>query len=218
MQIFFQDVLPTPLAESFKNNQNSVKSEIWQNNITFEKGTKYKIYAPSGKGKSTFIHLIYGLRRDYAGQIHIDNQAIDKYKRKDWAMLRQKRLSIVFQDLRLFLHLTAWENIQVKAVLQNQISNQEIQVMADYLGIAHVLQKKAGLLSYGERQRTAIIRALMQPFDFILLDEPFSHLDEENIRKASELIEQKREKYQAGMLMTTLGDDYAWEFDNKVTL
>jgi putative ABC transport system ATP-binding protein len=76
--------------------------------------------------------------------------------------------------------------------------------MAQRLGIASKLLQNAGMCSYGERQRIAIIRALQQPFDFLILDEPFSHLDEANAKKAMELILEEVDKRQAGLIMADL--------------
>jgi ABC-type lipoprotein export system ATPase subunit len=81
-----------------------------------------------------------------------------------------------------------------------------------------LLEKKIKILSYGERQRIAIIRSLMQPFEWLLLDEPFGHLDEENIRKACELIKSECKKRDAGILMTSLGPDYFLYYDNQFSL
>ena len=213
MQIHFKNVVPIPLENNIRSD-----SEIWNTEVSFEKGKNYQIHAPSGKGKSTFIHIIFGLRQDFGGEAKIGNKNTKNIKINDWAKLRQKHLSIVFQDLRLFLELTALENIEAKSALYKHKKQQEIEKMADFLAISHVLDKKAKFLSYGERQRVAIIRALIQPFDFLFLDEPFSHLDEGNIRKAQQLIEEKRHKQNASVLMTTLGYEYDIQFDKKLIL
>jgi ABC-type lipoprotein export system ATPase subunit len=219
MKISLHQVLPVPLIEIFQNAREvDTKSQIWNTGVHFNKGQKYLVNAPSGKGKSTFIHLLYGLRQDYQGEIYLDRQNIRKIGANVWSSIRQSRMSIVFQDLRLFHNLTAEENILVKAYLQKKDVGAEIREMAQILGVQHLLPKKAGLLSYGERQRVAIIRALVQPFDFILLDEPFSHLDEENIAKACELFSEKCRINDAGMIMTSLGYDYPISFDQKLTL
>ena len=76
--------------------------------------------------------------------------------------------------------------------------------MANRLGLAHKLQTKAGICSYGEQQRVAIIRALMQPFDFLLLDEPFSHLDTNNAKKAMELMLEEAKVRNACILFADL--------------
>ncbi len=164
------------------------------------------------------MHIVYGLRFDFSGKVELEQQDTKQITRSAWAEIRQKKMSIVFQDLRLFLELTAWENLLVKAALYNTNTSEELKRMAECLGIQSILDRKAAFLSYGERQRVAIIRALIQPFDFLLLDEPFSHLDEGNIRKACQLIEEKCEANEAGMIMTSLGYPYYIEFDQRLLL
>ena len=73
-------------------------------------------------------------------------------------------------------------------------------------------------MSYGQRQRIAIIRALCQPFDFLLLDEPFSHLDADNIQKAIDLILEICNAENAGMMLVSLGEDYGISFDKRLEL
>ncbi len=211
-EICLDEIVPAPLAGTILP-----RSDIWHQKPLFHKNKKYLIYAPSGKGKSTFIHIIYGLRQDFSGQVRFDQSPATRTP-QEWALLRQQSLSVVFQDLRLFAELTAWENLQVKAVLYPNKVQEELTHMMELLGVLHVRDKKAAQLSYGERQRVAIIRALIQPFDFLLLDEPFSHLDEGNTRKAAALIEEKRAAQKAGLLMTSLGDEYVNDFDERLLL
>lgn len=215
-------VKPFPLVE----NGISATSDIFNYTHTtssttgriFEKGKKYLITAPSGKGKSTLLHLLYGLRQDYEGSIKLDNQDIKTLKADDWANIRQKKLSIVFQDLRLFLNLTAKENILLKSRLTNTPSVSEIEAMCEQLGIASVLNQTCETLSYGQRQRVAIIRALCQPFDMLLLDELFSNLDTDNIKIATQLINTACDANGAGFILVSLGDEYYFEYDEKLTL
>ncbi|EAY27749.1 ATP-binding cassette domain-containing protein [Microscilla marina] len=210
MKITLDQVVPAPLSGLLDG-----KSEIWDTTVSFEQGKRYQVYAPSGKGKSTFIHILYGIRHDYTGSVSIDGVPIPKIKAKEWAAMRQQEMSLVFQDLRLFMNLTGRENIQVKSVLYKEDATQEIERMAALLGVTHVLDKQAALLSYGERQRVAIIRALIQPFQFLLLDEPFSHLDEENIKKSCQLMDEKCSQNNASLVMTSLGYPYFLAFDEK---
>ena len=219
MDVSFDDVTPAPLAGMLESNTHlDTPSEIWRQKLKFESQKKYQVYAPSGKGKSTFIHIIYGLRDDYEGEVYLDTQHVRKVSLKHWATLRQDKLAVVFQDLRLFQDLTARENIQVKTVLYSGDYQDKIEEMSAFLGISHLLDNKASRLSYGERQRVAIIRALIQPFSLLLLDEPFSHLDETNIEKACQLIDQTCAENQAGLIMTSLGYPYYIEFDQRLIL
>lgn len=194
------------------------RSQIWNQQQQFQKGTRYLLTAPSGKGKSTLLHLIYGLRSDYEGQIELNDKPIRQLQPDEWSSIRQRQLSIVFQDLRLFPTLSALENILVKSELAQHLDRPQIEAMAEQLGIGHLLNKPSGSLSYGQRQRVAIIRALAQPFDFLLLDEPFSHLDHENIKIASTLLYKALAEQEAGLLLVSLGDDYDLEFDERLIL
>ncbi len=212
--ILLKDVKPEPIFDVPKK----ITSDIWAIDCAFKKGKQYLITAPSGKGKSTLLHLIYGLRNDYTGSIEIEEKVVGDFKPDDWSELRQSKISIVFQDLRLFLNLTALENIQLKNELVPHKSEEEILNMAKKLGVEELLGKPCKTLSYGQRQRIAIIRSLCQPFDFLLLDEPFSHLDEANIEIASTLIKQELEAQGAALLLVSLGEKYDFSFDKELLL
>ena len=208
------NVKPAPLAETGLD----IKSQTWGKNIKFHKGKKYLITAPSGKGKSTLVHLIYGIRNDYEGKVFFEEKELRLLEPEAWAELRQKRFSIVFQNLRLFPQLTVRENLQIKANLSEYKTEAQFVQMAEQLGIGTLLDQKCGQLSYGQRQRVAIIRSLCQPFDFLLLDEPFSHLDEDNIKKATVLIEDALKEQGAGMLLVSLGERYFFRYDEEIVL
>ncbi len=218
-KIHLNNIIPEPLQEILANRvAQEQTSEVWKQTVTFAQGKHYQVYAPSGKGKSTFIHILYGIRNDFAGEVLLDGQLSTHLSAKQWAGIRQQQFSVVFQDLRLFADLTAWENIQVKLALQPEDRSQQAEAMSEELGISPLLDKKTALLSFGERQRLAIVRALVQDFDFLLLDEPFSHLDEANIQKASTLMRQVCEERKAGMIMTSLGYEYGLDFDQRLLL
>lgn len=193
-------------------------SETWDKSVTFKKGKRYLITAPSGKGKSTLIHILYGLRNDYDGTVSIDEKQLSQISLDEWSILRQEKISIVFQNLRLFKEMTAMENILLKSNLKQYKTEAEILVMAQQLGIAEQLNNKCDKLSYGQQQRVAIIRAMCQPFDFLLLDEPFSHLDSENIKIASRMIDECCKKHSAGLILVSLGDEYLFTYDKKLQL
>jgi putative ABC transport system ATP-binding protein len=76
--------------------------------------------------------------------------------------------------------------------------------MAERLGIFNKLQSKTKICSYGEQQRIAIIRSLLQPFDFLLLDEPFSHLDNQNSQKAMDLMLEEAKERKACIIFADL--------------
>lgn len=199
MQILLQEIIPT-----YFEKEQITGSEIWGKNIAFSKGEHVHIVAPSGSGKTSLIHFIYGLRKDYDGIISCQNEDIKNFSLENFSTFRQKNLSIVFQDLRLFTEQTAKENIELKRQLNPYHPAEKIGEMAKRLGIENKLNRLAKTCSYGEQQRIAIIRSLMQPFDFLLLDEPFSNLDENNRNKAFELMEEECKRRNASMIFADL--------------
>ena len=90
--------------------------------------------------------------------------------------------------------------------------------MAERLGIQTKLNKLCKTCSYGEQQRIAIIRSLMQPFNWLIMDEPFSHLDKNNIDKATALIEAECKKRNAGFILTDLEDDEHFNYTKLLNL
>lgn len=199
MQIRLKNVTPVYLEQEKINN-----SEIWAQEIILTKGEHLHITAPSGSGKTSLIHFIYGLRKDYSGDIYYNDENINGFSLEKFSHFRQKNISIVFQDLRLFSDQRVMENLEIKRLLNPYYPKEKIIEMARYFGIENKLYKLAKTCSYGEQQRIAIIRSLLQPFDFLLLDEPFSHLDDDNKLKAFELIKHECEIRKASMIFADL--------------
>jgi len=199
MQISLQHVVPV-----FFEAGKADGSQLWNQNISFNKGENIHIVAPSGSGKTSFIHFLYGLRKDYSGNILYDNNDIKNFDAEIFSSWRQQYISIIFQDLRLFTEETVLQNLEIKRLLSPYHKESRIATMAKRLGIESKLEKLCNTCSYGEQQRIAIIRALQQPFDFLLLDEPFSHLDENNRQLAMQLMEEEAAERNAAIILTDL--------------
>lgn len=199
MTLSLQQVLPEYFEESRKQ-----QSEIWGKELLFNKGEYIKIVAPSGSGKSSLMHFLYGLRNEYNGTILYDAAPVKNFGIEDFARYRKDHISIVLQDLRLFPEQTVLQNIELKRQLNPFHPPEKIGEMAERLGIGNKLSSKCRICSYGEQQRIAIIRALMQPYDFLLLDEPFSHLDENNSKKAMQLMEEESKARGAAIIFADL--------------
>ena len=211
MEIALSAVVPVPLREKVLQQQ----SDIWNRNVTFNPGQFIKIKAPSGTGKTTLVHYLYHVRYDYTGTIAINGKPWPSYTPNELAALRQQQISVVFQDLRLFDQLTALENVELKRVMHPQplYGAEKIHEFAERLGVSHVLNQSGATLSYGERQRIAIIRALVQPFQWLMMDEPFSHLDDDNAGKAAALIGEECRKRNAGFILTDLDHDTRFDYN-----
>lgn len=215
MQISLQQVLPIPIKDKILQRN----SAVWNTSISFSSAERIKIKAPSGTGKTTLTHYLYKIRNDYEGYIQWNGENVQKLTQQKIADIRQYNLSIIFQDLRLFPQLTAFDNIELKRIMQKPYYTQDkIYAMAERLGVHAILQQKAGICSYGEQQRIAIIRALIQPFSLLLMDEPFSHLDQANATIAAQLIEEECNNRNAGFVLTDLDDDTFFNYTQKLML
>jgi ABC-type lipoprotein export system ATPase subunit len=209
MQITLRNFIPQPLVET-----SHTDSDIWEKDeIVFNSNSTYLITAPSGKGKTSLISMIYGIRKDYIGKITIDGTDISLFNLIEWSEFRKKKISCIFQGLELFDELTALENIQLKNRILDYNSGFEIMEMARVLEMDTYLNRAAGKLSFGQRQRIAIIRALCQPFEFLLADEIFSHLDKKLEKLSYDLIMHESRKNKAGMLLTSLHPIEEYSFD-----
>ncbi|MCK5135598.1 MAG: ATP-binding cassette domain-containing protein [Bacteroidales bacterium] len=200
MTIRLEKLIPLPLLE-----QDTTGSGIWEaESVVFEQGERYSIEAPSGRGKTSLLAVVYGIRKDYKGEVFLNNSNIAGFTGKQWSAIRKETLSFIFQGLELFDSLTALENIQLKNSITRHKTLRGIEEMAERLGIGDFLQKKAGILSFGQQQRVAILRALCQPFDYLLADECFSHIDRDNSQNAFRLIREECENQGAGLILTSL--------------
>jgi ABC-type lipoprotein export system ATPase subunit len=199
MQLRIKQLLPTYFEQS-----RAQTSEVWGKELLFEKGELIKIVAPSGSGKSSLMNFLYGMRNDYNGSINYDEKTIRNFPLEDLARYRKDHISIVFQDLRLFPEQTVEQNLEIKRQLNPFHPAGKIKEMAARLGIEDKLNSTCSTCSYGEQQRIAIIRSLLQPFDFLLLDEPFSHLDDNNAEKAMNLMLEESRQRNAAIVFADL--------------
>lgn len=209
-----EQIIPIPLREKL----SSGKSEIWLQNLSFSAGEYTGVQAPSGTGKTTLIHSLYGIRKDYEGKIFWDNKDLRTYKPEEISDLRSKKLSVIFQDMRLFPELSAWENLQLKRNLCNTVEDKEMENWMQRLGIGDKKNSLGKTLSYGEQQRLAIIRSLLQPFSYLLMDEPFSHLDHNNTKIAAALILEVVQRNNAGFLLADLDENSFFPYHKKLML
>lgn len=213
MTIEVNNVVPDPMRQYSFGPES-----IWGGSQAFEIGKNYMVKAHSGKGKSTLIAYLYGLRADFSGSIKYLGTETKNISLMEWARIRQRHFSIALQDMRLFPKLTVKENLLLKNQLTNHKTWDEIQAMLERYGIGEKTDMLAHTLSIGQQQRVTLIRALCQPFDFLMMDEPFSHLDIENQKIGCALINEECEKNGGGIIIASLGEDYFFKYDHIVTV
>ena len=201
------------LKPQYMSESEVAGSDIYlQPSVVFERGRKYMICARSGHGKTSLLNFIYGSNLYYDGVIDYHEPVSSPFD------LRLRKLSYLFQDLCLFPELTALENVQIKNSLTEHKSEAEIEAMLDALLPASKKHQPLRTLSLGQRQRVAAVRALCQPFEFLLMDEPFSHLDHETAQQVAAMTLREVEAQGASLLLTSLDPTDLFPFDCTLKL
>ena len=227
MRIELHNLKPKYMSES-----EVAGSDIYlQPSVLFEQGRSYLVRARSGHGKTSLLNFIYGISGQYDGEVVLTENGERRTEnathpaltgtplREGMANarteneLRTRVLSFMFQDLGLFPQLTAMENVQLKNRLTGFKSDAEIEAMLDVLLPEGKKHQPVATLSLGQRQRVAAVRALCQPFKFILMDEPFSHIDSENARCVANMVMGEVGRQGAGLIVTALDAIDYFPFD-----
>jgi ABC-type lipoprotein export system ATPase subunit len=147
-----------------------------------------------------------------------DDHPVPEVQSDRWNQIRQNELGVLFQDLRLFGDLTAVDNVMIKAGLTSFCDEKKAVEMLCELGLSDRLDRPVRLLSFGQQQRVAFVRMLCQKADFWLLDEPVSHLDTANAAIMVQMLEREISQYGTGLLVTTIGHDLPYDYDNMLML
>lgn len=187
-------------------NENIPQSQVWRSDLVFERGKYYLVEATSGGGKSSMCAYIFGSRTDYQGSLFFDNTDASTFSMGKWQEIRRNHIAYLPQELSLFPELSAIDNIMLKNRLTDFATEAEIGEWLKRLGIESRRNYPVGRMSIGQQQRVAIIRSICQPFDFILLDEPVSHLDAENNLIAAGIITEAASRQGAGIISTSVGN------------
>ena len=136
------------------------------------------LFGPSGAGKTTIVNMIAGLIAPDRGRIEMDGTLLFDSMAKLSVPPHQRRIGYVFQDGRLFPHLSVAQNLDygrwMRGLPRDDAAHERVVGM---LGIEHLLKRRTGALSGGERQRIAMGRALLTQPRLLLLDEPLASLD-----------------------------------------
>jgi putative ABC transport system ATP-binding protein len=189
-------------------------------NVSFnvEKGEFIGIMGPSGSGKTTLLNLISTIDKPTSGKILINGQDPYQLKKERLAEFRRKELGFVFQDFNLLDTLTLGENIMLPLTLENvdsELIDEKVQSISQKLGIDTILNKRTYEVSGGQKQRTAIARAVIHQPKLLLADEPTGNLDSKASKDVMQTLQMLNEKDQTTMLMVT-HDPYAASYCHRV--
>lgn len=207
-EIRLHNVVPEIFAQ-----REELQSDIWLQDITLQRGKSYLIRAVSGTGKSSLCSYLYGQRGDFHGEILFDGENITSHDISQWCEIRQREISILFQDLKLFGELTALQNIEIKNDITHTKSQNEIVALFEEFGIGDKLHSRIDHMSFGQQQRVALIRALCQPFSFLLLDEAISHLDDTNSDIMRDIVMREVKAHNAALIVTSIGKHMNIDYD-----
>lgn len=172
------------------------------------------LWGPSGSGKTTVLRTLLGLETCPTLRWSFQGENLATLK------IPQRRLGVVFQTLDLFPHMTARENIYFAAEarkLSREKMNKKLMEWSQILAMDSFLDRKASVLSGGEQQRVALVRALIGEPRMLLLDEPFSHLDQTLRSEARVILKKVVQQIQIPILMITHDQQDVNELAQKVT-
>lgn len=213
MDIVLKNCVPKPLAGTFSFHP------IWGQEFRFSSSKNYQITAASGKGKSTLLHILHGSRSDFSGNLILNQRDSALFDADEWAEIRSQKIAFVFQDLRLFSHLSAYDNLRIRdAIFPVPDFENKVAEYSRILGMESHLEKICGLLSLGQQQRIAILRALLQDFECLIMDEPFSHLDKDLQSSTAELVEKILIEKKANMIVSALETETYLHFDERIEI
>jgi molybdate transport system ATP-binding protein len=153
------------------------------------------LFGRSGSGKTSIINAIAGLIRPQQGRITIDGTALVDTERGVFVPRHRRRIGYVFQEGRLFPHLTVRQNLLYGRWFAPGVKREgDLERVVDLLGIGALLERRPGRLSGGEKQRVAIGRALLADPRLLLMDEPLASLDEARKAEIMPYIERLRDQ------------------------
>ncbi len=192
-------------------------------NIDFaiHKGEKIAIVGASGSGKSTLLHLLGGLDSPTHGKVHVGGTDLSRLNEAELSRLRNRTLGFVYQFHHLLPEFTVLENVCLPLLIRGghlaDIQEQAIALL-EKVGLKKRISHKLSEISGGERQRTAIARALITKPLCILADEPTGNLDHHTAKQVFETILELNHELQTSLLIATHDRNLADQMDRVLTL
>lgn len=173
----------------------------------------------SGKGKTTYLHLLAGLLKPSSGEIFINDVNINSISNKNKDQFRGQNIGIVFQKSHFIASLSVLENIEMASWLAFGNKNtSKAKKLLQELDLSEFQNKLPSQLSIGQQQRVSIGRALINEPKLLLADEPTSSLDDENAFKAASLLEKLAKEYNAALVIVTHDLRLRDKFPNQINL
>ena len=175
-------------------------------NLQIDKGSIVTIKGPSGSGKSTLLSIIGTLDNADSGELIINGISIKE--NIDIDKLRNKSIGFVFQFHNLISELTLHENVSLpRMIAKEQLNKEELIELFEYFNLKHRMNSFPNDLSGGEKQRVAVMRAIINNPSIIIADEPTGNLDKENALKMMSLFQKLNTERKLTIIIATHDED-----------
>ena len=182
-------------------------------------GSTILVTGNSGKGKTTYLHILAGLLQPNSGEIVIDNKEITHLKGSKADKFRGRNIGVVFQKSHFIASLSVLENLEMASWLASGKKHKaRAAALLQKLDISEQAHKLPSQLSVGQQQRVSIARALMNEPKVLLADEPTSSLDDKNADNVIELLENLAKEYKTALIIVTHDNRIKQKFSNQITM
>lgn len=152
------------------------------------------IMGPSGCGKSSLLYVLSGMKKPTSGTVYYDDVDIESYSVNEKAKIRKSKFGLIFQKHFLIEYLSVLENVMTAVDLDTEEYKEKAMDILESLKISHLAKRKPEQLSCGQKQRTAIARALMNNPEVIFADEPTASLDYNSALEVIRVLEQWKDR------------------------
>jgi putative ABC transport system ATP-binding protein len=196
-------------AKNLKKSYGEGESITWAlNDVSFEidKGEFVAIMGPSGSGKSTLLHILGFLDKQTSGEYFFEEKSFADYSEKEISHIRGKKMGFVFQSFNLLPRTSVLDNIRLPLIysdLKESEWNKKVMEAVEIVGMGYRLEHEPSQLSGGEKQRTAIARALVNDPEVIFADEPTGNLDSKSGQVVMETLQKLNEKFKHTIVLIT---------------
>ena len=198
------------------NIAHSFEYELFSNlSLVLPKHHSIAIIGSSGSGKSTLLHILSTLLEAKEGSVEILGRELSKMNSKELATLKRDKLGLIFQSHYLFKGFSAYENLEVAAMLAKQTIDTELLLK---LNIEQTMEQKVTELSGGQQQRVSIARVLTKKPQIIFADEPTGNLDKKTAHTVMNIFFEYIAQNEAGMILVTHDEELAYMCDSVYTL
>lgn len=199
---------------SYNKDQNFIMPDLF-----CQAGSTILVTGNSGKGKTTYLHILAGMLQPNSGEILIDNIDFTNLKGSKADKFRGKNIGVVFQKSHFIASLSVIENLEMASWLATgKKHSKRAKELLNKLDILEQAHKQPSQLSVGQQQRVSIARALMNEPKVLLADEPTSSLDAKNADNVIELLESLSKEYKAALIIVTHDSRIKAKFTNQITM